>query len=380
MKAKSIKGKSPNEIKSALDESLLDGFKPTLAVVFLSIKQNIPAVCEVLTNNQIAVFGATTNGEIAGSETTVGAISILLLDLNPAFFAIFIEDYKTEDPAQASQKIAAKALKRFSNPLFLIECSHFMTNFGQLLKGFSDVVGDQAEVYGGVAGDDLINGPEQWVFTNAKSGKQSIVVLALDADKIQVNGKVVSGWKPVGTERTVTKSKGNRIIEIDGVAALDMTLKYGGISDSELPEDISEATILVSRTLSMQFQRESGDPITLIGAILDEDRSLFLHGDIPEGSKFRFALPPDFEVVDEVVEKCKELKSEIPQADAVIVHSCSGRFDVLGPIVKDEVKEIYKLWDAPTTGYFCNGEIGRPDKGNLEIHNLTVCCTVLKEI
>ena len=35
MKAKSIKGKSSEEIKSALQQSMADGFKPTLAIVFL---------------------------------------------------------------------------------------------------------------------------------------------------------------------------------------------------------------------------------------------------------------------------------------------------------------------------------------------------------
>jgi len=39
MKAKSIKGKSPEEIQSAIQQSMADGFKPTLAIVFLSIKQ-----------------------------------------------------------------------------------------------------------------------------------------------------------------------------------------------------------------------------------------------------------------------------------------------------------------------------------------------------
>ena len=114
-----------------------------------------------------------------------------------------------------------------------------MTNFGMLLQGFSAVVGDHVEVFGGIAGDDLINGPEQWVFTNAKSGKQSILALALDAEKVLTKGKVVSGWKPVGTVRTVTKSKDNRIIEIDGMSALEKTLKYGGISDSDLSTSLS---------------------------------------------------------------------------------------------------------------------------------------------
>ena len=60
MKAKSIKGKSPEEIKTALKKSMLDGFQPTLAVVFLSVSQNRNAICNLLDSNGIAIFGATT--------------------------------------------------------------------------------------------------------------------------------------------------------------------------------------------------------------------------------------------------------------------------------------------------------------------------------
>jgi hypothetical protein len=44
MKAKTIKGKSTEEISSALTESMSDGYKPTLAVVFLSVKQDREAI------------------------------------------------------------------------------------------------------------------------------------------------------------------------------------------------------------------------------------------------------------------------------------------------------------------------------------------------
>ena len=40
MKAKSIKGKSTEEIQSALQQSMADGFKPTLAIVFISKSQD----------------------------------------------------------------------------------------------------------------------------------------------------------------------------------------------------------------------------------------------------------------------------------------------------------------------------------------------------
>jgi hypothetical protein len=40
MKAKSIKGKSTEEIKAALAQSMADDYKPSIAFVFISIKQD----------------------------------------------------------------------------------------------------------------------------------------------------------------------------------------------------------------------------------------------------------------------------------------------------------------------------------------------------
>ncbi len=56
MKAKSIKGKSPKAIQVAIEQSLSDGFKPTLAIVFLSIAQDRNAIIQILDAKNISVF------------------------------------------------------------------------------------------------------------------------------------------------------------------------------------------------------------------------------------------------------------------------------------------------------------------------------------
>ncbi len=269
-----------------------------------------------------------------------------------------------------------RAIKHFPKPAFIIACSEMLTNYTKLIKGFTDVAGEDVNVYGGIAGDELTN-INPIVFTNHKSTKKGIVAIAFDQGKVEILGKVVCGWNPVGTVKTITKSVGNRIYEIDNENALDITLRYAGIK--ELPQDSIESTILVSRTLAFQLLRERGDPVTLLGLINKEDGSFTMHQDIPEGSKLRCALPPDFEVIDEVVESVTELKTAVPTAEAVLLFSCAGRIDVLGPIVKEEIKSIKNIWNAPMAGFFCNGELARANEGNLEIHNLTACCTVLKE-
>ena len=63
MKGKSIKGKSAATIESALEQATTNGFKPTLAIAFISIKQNREAISKLLDEKGIQVFGATAAGE-----------------------------------------------------------------------------------------------------------------------------------------------------------------------------------------------------------------------------------------------------------------------------------------------------------------------------
>ena len=91
MNAKSIKGASPEEIKSALNECMSDGFNPTLAVVFISIKQERKSVIDLLAKNNIDVIGATSSGEFINGYQSEGEIVILLLDIPKDYYSILFE-------------------------------------------------------------------------------------------------------------------------------------------------------------------------------------------------------------------------------------------------------------------------------------------------
>ena len=60
----------------------------------------------------------------------------------------------------------------------------------------------------------------------------------------------------------------------------------------------------------------------------------------------------------------------MPDADAVILFSCAGRILSLGPLMSKEIEGIYKVWNAPMAGFFCNGEIG-PIRGVTHLHGYT---------
>ena len=131
----------------------------------------------------------------------------------------------------------------------------------------------------------------------------------------------------------------------------------------------------------LQLQREKGDPVMRPGLLIDwDDGSFYCSGTVPQGSKIRFSLPPDFDVMEKVISGVQELKeNEMPEADAVVVFSCAGRILSLGPLMSQEIEGIKNVWNVPMVGIFSNAELARATNGNLEMHNLTTCCIVLKE-
>ena len=378
MKSKSIKGKSTEDIKAALEKSMADGFKPTLAIVFLSVSQDRKAICRILDAHGIAIFGATTSGEFIDEVTEKGTVVMLLLDIKKEHFHIYFGEYPEKNYRETASGIAQKANEKFSKPAFLIAGSHMETDAEQLLFGFEDVVGKEVNVYGGMASDDYTF-TEQFVFTNGMESNQGMVALALDENKVKIRGIATCGWKAVGTEKTVTKSEGNHVFTVDDIPVLDLTTKYGGLEN--VSPDNAGLLLEIAANLPLQLQREKGDPVMRPGLVVDwNDRSFYCSGTVPQGSKVRFSIPPDFNVMEKVINGVKELKAtEMPEAEALIIFSCAGRILSFGPMMNMEIEGIKNIWGVPMAGMFSNAELARATGGNLEMHNLTTCCIALKE-
>jgi hypothetical protein len=201
----------------------------------------------------------------------------------------------------------------------------------------------------------------------------------LDESKIKIKGIATCGWKAVGTEKTVTKSEGNRLYTIDNIPVLELTKKFSGLQN--ITKDNQWLAMEIATNFPIQLQREKGAPVMRPGLTVNwEDGSFICSGSVPQGAKVRFSLPPDFDVIEEVVSGVEGLKeTEMPEADAVVVFSCAGRLLSLGPLISKEIEGVKNVWGVPMTGMFSNAELARATEGNLEMHNLTTCCVALKE-
>jgi len=383
MKAKSIKGNSTEEIRSALELSMADGYQPTLAFVFISIKQDIDAVSNLLDEQGIQVFGATSSGEFIDGDISNGGIAVLLMDINPANFEILLHDYRDKEPVAVATEMASKAKERFKNPTIILSTSFYARGEmeallgDQLIRTIESVAGKETTIWGGRAGDDFIF-DESVVFTNQLLTKRGIIMLVFDGDKIIVKGEAASGQKPVGTEKVITKAVGNWVYEIDNKPAAEMVLKYLGLNLS--PE---EAEIFNPSGMGIAFSvmRDVGTPVIRgVGMFNWKDKSISVLGSIHEGDKVRFTLPPDFEVIEEVKFNAEKIQqNEMPVADALLMFSCIGRLTQFGPLAGNEIEGVRQAFNVPMAGFFTYGEYGRVKNGNNEFHNNTCCWVALKE-
>ena len=383
MKAKSIKGNSPSEIKTALEQSMADGYNPTLAVVFISIKQDIDAVSNLLDQQGIRIFGATSSGEFIDGDISNGGIAVLLMDINPANFEILLHDYRDKEPEAVASGMALKAKERFKNPSIILSASFHAPGESvfllgdHLIRAIESVTGKETTVWGGRAGDDFIF-DETVVFTNQRSTKRGIIMLVFDGDKIIATGETASGQKPVGTEKLITRAVGNWIYEIDNKPAAEMVLKYLGLNLS--PEE-AETFNPSGMGIAFSVSRDKGAAVIRgVGMFNWNDKSVSILGGINEGDKVRFTLPPDFEVVEEVRLNAEKIQQdEMPEADALLMFSCIGRLTQFGPMAGDEIEGVRKAFNVPMAGFFTYGEFGRVRNGNNEFHNNTCCWVALKE-
>ena len=383
MKAKSIKGNSTEEIQKALSESLADGFKPTLAFVFCSIQQDITAISSMLKAHDITIYGNTTAGEFKDNYQGEGSVVCLLLEINPAWFTLLFEIIGDRNVRDVARQMGADALTKFNKPAFILTANGASEN-GEtmdgesIVRGIEDSVGVDVSIIGGTAGDDFtLTG--SLVFTNGLSSRKAIMALVLDEDKVAINGLAISGWKPVGTTKTITKSEGGWIYTIDDKPALEIFLNYmGRIS---LEDESPDPFYHIGFNYPLQIQKANGTTAMCSPIMFNKaEGSLLCEYNLPTGTRFRFSLPPDFDIIEEVIAKSKELRNEKQvDADALLIFSCAGRLTTLGPMANDEVEGLKDIWNVPMAGFYSYGEFGRATNARHEFHSTTISWATLKE-
>jgi hypothetical protein len=229
-----------------------------------------------------------------------------------------------------------------------------------------------------MAGDDS-GFTGTYVFTNNQSTDIGMVALVLDEERVDLHGIAISGWKPLGTVKTVTKSEDAWVYAIDDQPALEMYLRYLGKQSMS-----GNGTLKIFEEIGFFYPFlaiDAGDPVIRTPLMIDKEKNAIkLDFHVPEGKKLQFSMPPDFDIVEDVLGKASEIKNSVQSnAEALLVFSCAGRLSALGPMISSENEGLHDIWNAPMAGFFTYGEYGKGIQGKQEFHSTTCCWVALKE-
>jgi hypothetical protein len=359
---------SVEQIEPRLQSVRQEGLVPTLAIVFSSLDHDLEELRAAFAKFNIEVFGASTSGEITNDEVNEHSIAVMLLEISRDTYRLNAFDGEGKTSSQVGQGVAQWAKTLYDNPAIMVMSAGLRADGEQILNGIIYTMERQVPLFGGLAGTEP-GMQETFVFNTSQVLADGVVALAFDQNTIELQGIAASGWKGIGTPKTITKAEGNIVYRIDDEPALDLYNKYLDIGD--------DTTLAVEYPLLLM--RDDGSSVLRAAFLVNEDRSIIYAGTVPEGAKVRFSMSPGFEIIEHAVEQMSEFSQKIPRPDAIVLFSCKGRHLALGQMVEDEISAIRKLWKVPLVGFFSFGEIGPVPQGRCDFHNYTLVPVLIRE-
>ena len=364
------------------DVAPLASLQPHLVLVFASLEamQALDADRIRALIPQAQWVGCSTAGEISGQGVYDGSIVLTALQFDqPAFRVASVALAGMADSQAAGQRLATcLAHPDLRHVLVLGQGADI--NGSALVDGLTGTLGSAVVVSGGLAGDGgRFTGARVWGPDGISA--TSVVGIGFDGPGWHISHGSMGGWQRFGPVRTVTRSEGNVLYELDGERALDIYKRYLGDYAAQLP---ASGLLFPWSVLGSDAQAE-GITRTLLG-ISEADGSLIMAGDIPQGGKLQL-MHASVDALVDAAEQAAETASQDAQATSdqaalALLVSCVGRKLVMGARVDEEVEAVSQMLGQHTTlaGFYSNGEISpHIHSTNCKLHNQTMTITLLSE-
>jgi hypothetical protein len=250
-------------------------------------------------------------------------------------------------------------------------------NGSEVCRGLNSVLPPEVLVTGGLAGDgDRFC--KTWVLENRKPTSGVVSAIGFYGERVILGHGSKGGWDVFGLERTVTRSSGNVLFEIDGSSALDLYKRYLGDLAAGLPAN--------ALLFPLRLRRKRADTTGLVRTILSIDEkagSMTFAGDIPEGSLVQFMRANLDRLIDGAAEAAQSAKNKQDNAkqSLAIAISCVGRRLVLAERAEEEVEAVGAILPSGSqlVGFYSYGEISPSSEGRCDLHNQTMTLTTFSE-
>lgn len=321
-----------------------------------------------------ALVGCTTGGEIADIDVHDGSViaTAIAFEATEVKFAVDVTA-----PGKSSFEIgtrlgAALPPQGLRNVFVLSDGTN--VNGTELVAGIQHLLGRAICLTGGLAGDGADFRTTR-VGLNGNPEPGRVVAIGFYGDKIRIGHGSVGGWDAVGTKRTITRSSGNTLFDLDGEPALDLYKQYLGTEAANLPA----SALLFPLRIHPKDQPDWSLVRTVVG-VDEEKKAMIFAGSVPEGQVAQVMLG-NFDHLIAGAGRAAE-QAIIPDAKLAVLVSCIGRKLLLGQRIADEVEAVAEVLGGGcrTTGFYSYGEIA-PMEGlpYCDLHNQTMTITTFAE-
>ncbi len=323
------------------------------------------------------IISCSTAGEVYYQKLQQSSAVCVAIHFDQTPFSIQSGNIKDFQNSYLLGKQVASQLTQEGLRYIMIISDGNIINGDDLLQGIKEVVPPTVLISGGMAGDgDRFQ--QTLLGHNNQIAEGNLVLLGLYGDHIQVGTGIHGGWEMFGPERTVTRSAGNLLFEIDEVNALDLYKKYLGKYADELP---SSALLF---PIALMINNDQSYLVRTILSVDDQNKSMTFAGNIPQGSTIRFMKSNFDRLVSAAAEAGMEAHSNLQEQtpDLTLIVSCVGRKIVLSHRIDEELEAATDRLPAqsPVVGFYSYGEFA-PLKENPEsyLHNQTMVVTSFSE-
>ncbi|MBT3192898.1 MAG: hypothetical protein HN341_10120 [Verrucomicrobia bacterium] len=323
------------------------------------------------------VAGCSTAGEIHNVDVTDDTLTVTAIAFdNTRVASASVCTCDVENSYQAGKTLAAKLNSEGLVHVFVLS-DGLAVNGSDLAKGLSEHVPDGVTVTGGLSGDQA-RFAETFVMCDGSPAQNCVSAIGFYGDALKIGYGSLGGWDPFGTERVITRSRGNVLYELDGQSALGLYKRYLGEQANDLP-----ASALLF-PLAVRTTRGSEAVVRTILSVDEAEQSMTFAGDVPEGYYARLMKANFNRLIDGAMLAAKS--SAVPfgstSPELAILISCVGRKMVLKQRVEEEVEAVRDVLGegAVLTGFYSYGEISPLlPSASCELHNQTMTITTFSE-
>lgn len=323
------------------------------------------------------IVTCSSGGDIIGDHVRDGVASATALHFESSdVVATMGELSDSRESGEVGERLASQ-LPAEGLRHVLVFSDGLRVNGSALADGFARGLPRGVTVTGGLAADGELFA-RTLVGLDGVPAEGRVVAVGLYGERLRVGMGSLGGWATFGPERTITRSMGNVLHELDGEPALAVYRRLIGSHAYGLP-----ATGLL---YPIEVRADTGNT-SVVRTLLAVDESagtLTFAGDVPEGRRVQLMRADLDSLIDAAGIAAQRTTSvqQGPSPQFVLLVSCIGRKLLLQRRVGEEVQSARRIFGADATfaGFYSYGELSPMTPSvRCELHNQTMTITTLSE-